>query len=144
MRDQRAHRRLAAPVLGLALLAGMAACADPEDQALCPAYERFLDAATTLESVSLDGSTAGEAADRVEVVLGEVRHLDSVADTRYGDQLDQLETALDDLLRTLESVQEDADAATWQPLVEDSVEDARHSSLVVTELIDPVCRPETS
>ena len=89
--------------------------------------------------MSLDGATAGEAGDSVEAVLGEVRNLDAVADTRYSSQINQLEEALDDLLRTLESIQEDAESDTWEPLVSDSVEDAQHAASVVTELIVPVC-----
>lgn len=114
-------------------------CADAEERSLCTTFERFQESATSLQHVSLDGDTAGEAADSVEAVLGEVRNLDAVADTRYSSQIDRLEESLDDLLRTLESIQEDAESDTWEPLVADSVEDAQHSASVVTELIVPVC-----
>jgi len=126
-------------VIAVALSSTVAACADPENQSLCTVYDRFQETAANLETVSLDGTNAGKAADRVEDLRGRVRHLDAVADTRYSDQLDQLEDALDNLLRVLESIPEDADPATWQPLVEDSADEARRESLVVIGLIEPAC-----
>jgi hypothetical protein len=131
-------RRGMVAVAGVALLS--ASCADPEEQSLCTVYDRFQEAAAALDDVTLDGSTAGEAAERVEQVIGQVRHLDAVADTRYNEQLDRLEDTLDNLLRVLESVPDDTDSATWEPLVEDSADDARHEARVVTELIAPVCQ----
>jgi CHAD domain-containing protein len=135
MKKGRARTVLVAAVA----IAALVSCADPEERSLCTAFERFQESADSLQEVSLDGATAGEAADSVEAVLGEVRNLDAVADTRYSSQINQLEEALDDLLRTLESIQEDAESDTWEPLVSDSVEDAQHAASVVTELIVPVC-----
>ena len=136
----RTRNRLGA--LGAAcLLTGLVACGDIEDSSLCTVWVRYEEAVASLEGLSLDGSTAGEAAERVEDVLGQVRHLDSVADTRYSQQLDELEESLDNLLRVLESVEEDADSATWEPLVEDSVEEARIDGAAVSELIEPACTP---
>jgi hypothetical protein len=130
----------------IAVTAGLtaltAACADPADQSLCTVYDRFQEAATQLRDVNLDGSTAGEAAERVETLIGQVRHLDAVADTRYNDQLDRLEDSLDNLLRVLESVPDDTEPATWEPLVEDSAEAARHEARVVTEVIAPACQTQ--
>jgi hypothetical protein len=131
-------------LVGVTVIGGLLGCADPEEQSLCTVYDRFLEAGNELRSVSLDGSTAGEAADSVEAVLGQVRHLDAVADTRYGGQLDRLEEALDDLLRTLSSVQEDAEQATWEPLVADDAEAAEEAAQVVVEVIEPVCQVTTT
>jgi hypothetical protein len=131
--------RASAGLVAVAAIAWLVGCADPEERSMCTAFERLQASADSLQEVSLDGATAGEAADSVEDVLGEVRNLDAVADTRYSSQIDRLEETLDDLLRTLESIQDDAESDTWEPLVADSVEDAQHAASVVTELIVPVC-----
>lgn len=123
------------------LIAGLVACGDIEDQSLCTVWANYEDAVASLEGLSIQGGTAGEAEALVEDVRGEVRHLDAVADTRYGQQLDELEESLDNLLRVLASVDDDADPSIWEPLVEDSVEDVRYDAAVVSELIEPACTP---
>jgi hypothetical protein len=131
--------RVRTGLVAVVAIAVLVACADPEERSMCTAFDRFQESADSLQEVSLDGATAGEAADAVEDVLGEVRNLDAAADTRYSSQIDRLEETVDDLLRTLESIQDDAESDTWEPLVADSVEDAQHAASVVTELIVPVC-----
>jgi hypothetical protein len=131
--------RASASFVAVAAIAWLVGCADPEERSLCTAFDRFQEAAASLQEVSLDGATAGEAADAVEDVLGEVRNLDAVADTRYSSQINRLEESLNDLLRTLESIQDDAESDTWEPLVAEDVEDAQHAASVVTEVIIPVC-----
>jgi hypothetical protein len=126
-------------VIATSLAVAIAACAEPEEQSLCTVFDRFQEAAAQLEQVAVDGGRAGEAAEGVEQVLGQVQHLQAVADNRYATELNQLEDALDDLLRTLESIEEDADASTWEPLVEDSAEDARQAAGVVVGRIGAVC-----
>jgi hypothetical protein len=138
MRTGRATVALTA-AFTVAVAVGLTACADPEDQDLCTIYARFEEAAASLQQVDVDGGRAGEAAEAVDQVLGQVRHLDSVADTRYSVQLERLEDSLEDLASTLASIDEDADAATWEPLVEDSAEEARTGAAVVRDLIAPVC-----
>lgn len=130
-------------ILGVACVGmiGLAGCADVEEQSLCTVYAQFESDVANLAQVVVADGTAGEAADSVEAVLGQVRHLRAVADTRYADALEELERSVDDLLRVVESIDEDADAATWEPLVEDSAEDARFRASVVQDLIDPVCAP---
>jgi hypothetical protein len=126
----------------LGFVAAVAACGEPEEQSLCTVYAEFQETVRRVDEVDLDQVTAGEAADFAEDAIGTVRHLGDAADDRYADQIEQLETTLDDLLRVLASVDEDADAATWQPLVEDSVEDAQDAAARVSELIGPSCQPE--
>jgi hypothetical protein len=124
--------------VGMVIASG---CADVDEQSLCTVYADFQSAAADLQQVVVGDGTADEAADSVDAVLGQVRHLRAVADTRYADQLDELERSVDDLLRVVESIDEDADAATWEPLVEDSVENARFRAAAVQDVIDPVCSP---
>jgi hypothetical protein len=116
--------------------------ADPEEQDLCTVYAEYLETVDAIGQVDLDQLTAGEARELAENAVGSVRHLGAVADTRYGTQIDQLEAALDDLVRVLASIEEDADPSTWQPLVEEDVEDAQHAATRVSELIDPTCQPQ--
>ena len=52
-----------------------------------------------------------------------------------------LETSLDDLRATLESVEDTADYDTWQPLVNDSMQDVVDEAFTLTELIEPQCNP---
>jgi hypothetical protein len=129
---------------GLAVVAGTAACGDLEEQSLCTVFADYVSAVASIDEVDLEQVSAGEAEDFVDDLIGTVRHLGDAADDRYSDQIEQLETALEDLLRVLEGVDEDADASTWQPLVEDSVEDAEQASARVIELIDPTCQPPPS
>jgi hypothetical protein len=124
-----------------ALAVVVPACGEPEERSLCTVFADYLSAVASIDDVDLEQVTAREAEDFVEDLIGTVRHLGDVADDRYGDQIDQLETALDDLLRVLAPIDEDADVSTWQPLVEESVEDAEHASARVSELIDPSCQP---
>ena len=74
--------------------------------------------------------------------LDSVRRLQEAADTRFTVPLNDLEAAAADVLRTLESVPDDEDHATWAPLVEDSLEDAANAAVTVVDAIEPQC-PQT-
>jgi hypothetical protein len=128
-------------VLGACTIAALpsAACGDIEDQSLCAVYEDFLADRAAVAAIDLEETSAGEAADVAEDYLDTVRHLQEVADTRYGAQLYDLELAVADVLRTLESVPEDTDDSTWLPLVEDSVEDAANLAVGVVETLGVQC-----
>jgi hypothetical protein len=87
------------------------------------------------------GVTAARATDAVEEVLAAVRQMRETTDGRFSDEVDTLETALDDLRLTLESVEDTADYSTWAPLVEDSMQDVADAAVAVSALIDPECAP---
>lgn len=128
-------------VLGACTLAALplAACGDIEDQSMCAVYEDFLADRAAVAALDLEETTASEAAEVAEDYLDTVRHLQEVADTRYGTLLYDLELAVADVLRTLESVPDDTDDSTWLPLVEDSVEDAADLAVGVVESIGVQC-----
>jgi hypothetical protein len=122
-----------------ALLLG---CGEAEERSLCNVYGEWLDVKDEVESLDPTGATAEEAAEVAEDALDATRRLREVDQDRYGEPLESLEVALADVLRTLESVPDDAEYSTWAPLVEESVEDATLAAERVEELIDPSCRPD--
>ena len=127
-------------LLGVSVLVTLpTACGDIRDQSLCAVYEDFLDQRAAVAAIDLDETTAGEAAEVAEDYLNTVRHLQEVADTRYGTVLYDLELAVANVLRTLESVPDDVDDDTWVPLVEDSVEEAADLAVSVDETLGVQC-----
>jgi hypothetical protein len=144
--DQRCRargRRASAAMLALSSLVPLA-CGDNEDASLCTAFDEFLDARAQVATVDPADESAAGAIDIVEDYLAGVRRLEQAADGRYGQELDGLETAVNDVLLTLESVQDDADYATWGPLVEDDLELAADAAVQVAEVIEPSCTSATS
>lgn len=125
----------------LVLVATATACGDTEDASLCVVYGEYLSVVQPVLDADPTGATAAEAATAVEDVLASVRHLRAVTEGRYAAPVDALEATLDDLRRTLRSVDGDADYATWQPLVEDSIDDANDAAARVADEIGPVCAP---
>ena len=71
-----------------------------------------------------------------------IRQLRETTDGRYSAAVDDLDVAVADALRTLESVDADADYTTWSPLVEDEFQVAREAADKVEELINPQCNPD--
>ena len=134
--------RLAAVSLAAVAAVGVAGCGDTEERSLCEVYDEWLDVKAEVEDLDPNGASAAEAADVAEDALGVTRRLRETDQDRYGDPLEALEFALQDVLRTLEAVPDDADYDTWAPLVEDSVEDAVLAAERVQDLIDPTCRPD--
>jgi hypothetical protein len=134
-----------ATVLALLAAAGAAfgACGDTDERSFCEVYEEWLAVKDEVEALDPTGATAADAADVAEDALDVTRRLREVDQDRYGEPLESLEVAIQDVLRTLESVPDEADYDTWQPLVEESVEDAVLAAERVEELIDPTCRPDT-
>ena len=90
---------------------------------MCPANAQFVGVYEIVAASDPTGATAGDAAEAVEVAVGELRQLRAVADQRYSAPIDQLEALLDDLGRTLDSLVDEEDYDTWAPLVWDSSED---------------------
>lgn len=123
------------------LVLAVAGCGDAEERSLCRVYDDYLGAKQAVDELQPVRATAGEVEAVVEDALGVVRNLGQVADSRYTAEILSLEAALEDVARTLDSIDEDAAYATWQPLIEDSVEDARRAAARVAELIEPSCQP---
>ena len=117
------------------------ACGDSQDASLCDAYQLY--AATLGRVLAADptAATAEMATNGVEDVLATVSQLQAAADNRYSSELASLETSLDDLRATLESVEGSADYGTWEPLVNDSMQDVVDEAFALTELIEPQCNP---
>lgn len=121
---------------------GLAGCGDTEDASLCPTYTTYLSVVQPVLDADPTGATAQSASEAVQDVVGAVRQLREASDGRYAQGVDDLEMVLDDLARTLESVEDEADYATWAPLVDDTIEDAVAAHERLVELIDPACVPD--
>jgi hypothetical protein len=135
-------------VVTLALVVGVLAvvaigCGEQEERSFCTVYDEWLDVKREISTLDPTEETAQEAEDVATEALDVTRRLREVEQDRYGDQLETLEDQLQDVVRTLASVPDDADYATWEPLVEESVEDAVDSAQRVQDLIDPTCRPDS-
>ena len=111
---------------------------------MCTAFGEFLEARAELQTIEPTSLNASQATDVAQNALDGVHRLQQAADGRYTQQLDALETAVNDVLLTLESIPDDADAATWEPLVEDDLETAADAATVVEDSIEPSCTPDTS
>lgn len=133
--EPRAVVVLAALAVGTAVGAG---CGDIEDQSLCAVYEEFLDERAVIEDLDHESLSAEDASGVAEDYLDTVVHLREV-DERHSTQIEVLENAVRDLMRTLDSVPDDADYATWAPLVEEDLEAVAHAAVTVDELIEPQC-----
>jgi hypothetical protein len=120
------------------------ACGDPKDASLCTAFDEFVDARAAVRAIDPDSLNAEQAKDIAENYLASVNRLQQTADDRYEQQLFDLEAAVNDVLLTLASVQDDADIATWGPLVEDDIETAADAAAQVESSIEPSCNPDTS
>lgn len=141
--SQAVSRRTTALVACAAVAVSLTACGDTEEQSLCPAYESFLATRDEIRAIDPVATSAADATSLVEDYLQQVVRLQEVADGRYGAELDALDSATNDVLSTLDSVQDDADYATWQPLIKDSLEDVQNASARVDEAIAPSCTPES-
>jgi hypothetical protein len=120
------------------------ACGDQEDASLCNAYGEYLEARAELQTIEPTTLSATQATAVAENALAGVRRLEQAADGRYGQELDALETAVNDVLLTLESIPDDAEVATWAPLIEDDLEVAADAANQVEQAIEPSCTPDTS
>jgi hypothetical protein len=121
-----------------------AACGDPKDASLCTAFAEWVDARAAINAIDPTSQSATTEIEAVEDYLASVRRLRQVADDRYEQQIENLETAANDVLLTLESVQDDADYSTWGPLVEDDIELATDAADELHATIEPSCNPDTS
>ncbi len=144
--DQRRPARRRRASFALLALVGLVplACGEPKDASLCTAFAEFQDARTKIAAVDTNSTSAAEATTIAEDYLAGVRRLEQAADGRYGTELDTLETAANDVLFTLEGVQDDADFSTWGPLVKDDLELAEDAAVQVDRVISPSCTSEVT
>lgn len=140
----RSRRGVAAIALVACAVIVPTACGEPEELSLCTAFADFLDVRADVQSIDLEQESAAEALEHAENYLARVRRLKAAADGRYGQQLDDLESRTDDIIRTLASVQEDADVSVWLPLIEDDLELGADAAAALTADIEPSCTPDTS
>ncbi len=133
----------------ISLLAGtflfgcsLAACADHDQLAMCPAYYEFEAIYDEVAAADPTGATAAEAADAVERASGELAQLRSNADERYSAQIDELQSLLGDLERTLRSVSNEADYVIWEPLVDDTLEEVVRANARLRRAVGPACQDE--
>ena len=142
MRADRVTRGAAIASIGILALASMAGCSEDvvKDQSLCPVYGDYLDELAAVRDLDAESLSAEDASEVVEdYVESLVRVQHATEDDRNNNGVLALEAASRDLLRTLESVPDDADYDTWAPLVEDDLEDVRNAALLVDEALAAEC-----
>lgn len=142
---ERTHRgrggglpRVAAGVI--AICAVLSACVDHDQQALCPAFAEYVTIADEIRAADPTGATAQDVRDDVELVRAELAQLRAVADQRYRAPIDELDRLLADLGRTLNSLQDDDEYSTWEPLVDDTLDDVAIADARLRRAIDPACQ----
>ncbi len=140
---RRPARLLVAIGLALGLATVTLACGDTDELAICPAYDDLVDARGAVQDLDFENSNAGETAAVVDEYLSSVHQLQAAADGRYGTVLDALEVAVNDLLVTLDSVQDDADYETWAPVVRDTAETAADAGVAAEQQIGASCEAES-
>jgi hypothetical protein len=119
-------------------------CGDQEDASLCTAFGELLAARAAVAAIDPQNHDAEQAKDAVESYSAGVRRLRQAADDRYEQQLFGLEAAVDDVRLTLAPIPDDAEFATWSPLVEDDLEALADAATQVENAIEPSCNPDTS
>jgi len=115
------------------------ACGDPEDASLCTAFVEYMAVRAELYALEPTEPNADQAKEIGDDYLAAVHRLEQASDGRYTQQLDGLDTMVRNILLTLSSVQDDADYATWRPLIEDDYEDAQNTAQQVIDAIAPSC-----
>lgn len=133
---------LAAAVLSAVVPLAVASCGDTEEVSLCTVYANYRTTVQPVLDADPTAATSADAAAAVTDVLDAVRQLRQASDGRYAQAVDDLEAVVDDLRRTLDSAPADAEYAVWQPLVDDTIDDALAAHDRVVELIDPACVPD--
>jgi hypothetical protein len=145
MRCRHLGRHLvAAPLFAASLLGGSvftAGCADPKESSLCPAYERYLSELADLVALDPEVVVVQDAIDQVDAIESAVDQLGEAGDDRHGDEVDAMSLALEDLRRTLESIDPGQDYEVWRPLIDDSLVDVADAARQLQQSLDPECRP---
>lgn len=125
--------------LGVVAVAALAACGETEDASLCTAYAEFIERRAEVAAADPTAADAAAATDVAERYLASVNRLQHAADGRYVQQLEQLEEEVQDILRTLAAIPDDADYAVWAPLIDEDFETAQESAGQVERLIAASC-----
>ncbi|MFL6203717.1 MAG: hypothetical protein ACJ739_00035 [Acidimicrobiales bacterium] len=142
MPADRVRRRAGLATVALLGIASLAACSEDtvKDQSLCTVYGEYLDHLEAIRDLDAQTLSAEDASEVVEgYVESVVRVQHATEDDRNNNGLLSLEAAARDLLRTLESVRDDAEYETWSPLVEDDLKDVRNAALLVDEALAAEC-----
>jgi len=129
----------AAAVGGVVSVVALGGCGHPEEQSLCTVYADYRQTATAVANADASTATAAQVAEAVDATLRQVQHLSEVADYRYAEPIEALESSLQETSSVLDSVEPDSDYATWEPLVADSLDDARAQAARVDQAIRPSC-----
>jgi hypothetical protein len=124
-----------ATVAALGAAALLTGCRQSNDLSLCPAWETFANSAADITK----DSTAAEWLVAVDEVLGDLDQLSEVADSRQVVAIDNVETALESLQGTLESVDADQPYTIWAPLVSDDFDAVADADQQLRDLIEPEC-----
>ncbi|MFK8024766.1 MAG: hypothetical protein AB8G26_12470 [Ilumatobacter sp.] len=123
-----------------AAIAGLlSGCVDHSEQSLCISYAEYVVVADAVAATDTTGATASDASEAVEVLLGEVAQLRAVSESRYRAPIDELEELLDDLENTLDALVDDADYATWEPLVDETIADVGIADDRLRRVMNPAC-----
>jgi len=142
--SRRARRLLTAGLIGVLIAAPLAACGESEEQSTCSVYAEFLVAREKIRAVIAGDPSTLDSIDAVEDYLSVIQRLRET-DSRHSQAIDELEVAVQDGLRTLESfddADDDAQYSTWAPLVADDLEQAAKTADRVVELLTPDCVPD--
>jgi hypothetical protein len=142
VRAERIRRGLTVASVTVLAIASLAACSEDveKDQSLCTVYGQYLDELTAIQDLDAKSLSAKDASDVVEgYVESVVRVQHATEDDRNNNGLLVLEAAARDLLRTVESVPDDADYETWAPLVEDDLKDVRNAAQIIDEALAAEC-----
>ena len=138
----RVTRTVALASATLVAATTMIACSDDvvKDQSLCTVYGEYLDELAAIQDLDAETLAAEDASEVVEdYVESVVRVQHATEDDRNNNGMLSLEAAARDLLRTIESVPDDADYEIWAPLVEDDLEDVRNAALLLDEALAAEC-----
>ena len=109
---------------------------------MCTVFADFEIARAEVQAVDPESVAAAGAIDAIQDYYDTIRQLRETTDDRFSVAVDDLDVAVADALRTLESVDGDADYTTWAPLVEDEFQVAREAADKVEDLINPQCNPD--
>jgi len=142
VRADRVTRTAAFASVALVAAGALAACSEDvlKDQSLCTVYGEYLDELAAIQDLDAETLSAEDASEVVEdYVESVVRVQHATEDDRNNNGMLSLEAAARDLLRTLESVPDDADYEIWAPLVEDDLEDVRNAALLLDEALAAEC-----
>jgi hypothetical protein len=132
---------VAAAAIAVGVMAGLAGCGEQEERSLCAVYGSYRADIDALSGIDPSVATTEEVSAALDAAIGSVRQLSEVADARYVQHITDLEAALLDVQRVVDSQDVGEDPSTWMPLVEDSLEDATSAAARVSEAIDPSCEP---